>query len=179
MRISETCAGREEAIIHLFTASFTASEGAAEGALIGDLARKLLLGTAGKDLHVFTADGATGPVAAAIFTRLAFARDGRTVLLLSPMAVAPGHQRRGVGQALLRHALARLRAGGVDVVMTYGDPAFYGKVGFRPVSETTVPAPLPLSRPEGWIGQALTRERIAPFAGPCSCAPALHDPVFW
>jgi putative acetyltransferase len=33
--------------------------------------------------------------------------------------------------------------------MTYGDPAYYGKVGFLPVAEHVVPAPFPLSMPIG------------------------------
>jgi hypothetical protein len=38
---------------------------------------------------------------------------------------------------------------GIDTFMTYGDPAYYGKVGFLPVAEHVVPAPFPLSMPIG------------------------------
>lgn len=179
MRISKTIEGREEAIARLFTDAFTAAEGATEGALVGKLARALLRTTPAGDLHAFTAETDSGLIAAVLFTSLGCADDPRRVVLLSPMAVAPGHQRRGLGQALLRAALADLREGGVDIVMTYGDPAFYGKLGFRPVPEETLPAPLPLSRPEGWIGLPLSEERIRPLKGRCTCAQALNDPAIW
>jgi predicted N-acetyltransferase YhbS len=118
-------------------------------------------------------------VGGAVFTRLAFADDPRTVFILAPMAVATDRQGQGIGQALLRHALDALQAEGVDVAMTYGDPAFYGKVGFLSVSTQTVAAPQPLSQPEGWVGQSLTGAPLSPLRGPCTCVAALNDPAFW
>ena len=87
------------------------------------------------DIRVFCAEDEDRVIGAAVFTRLSFPEDLRRVVLLSPMAVAVGRQRQGVGQALLAHALAALRSEGVEVAITYGDPAFYGKVGFMPISE--------------------------------------------
>ena len=51
-------------------------------------------------------------------------------LALAPLAVLPDHQRRGVGSALARAALARARQGGWAAVFVLGDPAFYGRFGF-------------------------------------------------
>lgn len=170
---------READLVDLVTATFSASEGAGEGALVGGLARALLSETAPDDLRVFTASDGGVLVGAAIFTRLRYPEDPRTVFLLSPMAVATDRQGQGVGQALLRHALAELRADGVDVAITYGDPAFYGKVGFLPLTEDVAAAPLPLHQPEGWIGQSLTGAPLKPLAGPCSCVEALNDPRLW
>jgi putative acetyltransferase len=179
MQFSSDHNGHEAAIADLFAATFTASEGADEGTLIGDLARDLLMRTAPDDIRVFTALGDGALIACAIFTRLRYARDPRKVFLLSPMAVSTDRQRQGVGQALLRHALADLRAAGVDVATTYGDPSFYGRVGFMPVTETTVPAPRPLSQPQGWIAQSLTGAALSPLQGPATCVAALDDPAFW
>ena len=53
----------------------------------------------------------------------------RPALALAPVAVTPGAQGRGIGAALVREALAR--AGGAAVVVL-GDPAYYGRFGFRP-----------------------------------------------
>lgn len=166
-------------IAALFTQSFTASEGAAEGALVGGLARDLLASTPAADLHCFTARDAGTLVAAVLFTRLHYAQDPRHVVLLSPMAVASDRQGQGLGQALLRHALDSLRAEGVDIAITYGDPAFYGKLGFRPLSTATAAAPHPLRQPEGWIGQSLRGDALPPLAGPVRCAPALDAAEFW
>ena len=101
------------------------------------------------------------------------------VFLLSPMAVATRWQGHGLGQRLLTHALASLREAGVDVAITYGDPAFYGKVGFEPLSQSIARPPLPLSQPEGWIGQSLTKEPLAALSGTSICVAALNDPSFW
>jgi putative acetyltransferase len=179
MDFSNTVGGREQPIIDLFAATFTASEGAEEGALIGGFVARLLDSTPKQDIHVYTASDEGTLIAAAIFTRLTYAEDPRTVFILSPMAVATDRQGQGVGQALLTHALAALRAEGVDIAITYGDPAFYGKVGFASLDQAVAPAPLPLSQPQGWIGQSLTGAALTPLRGACSCVEALNDPALW
>lgn len=179
MELSRTYEGRERALVDFFTTTFTASEGAEEGAAVGGLMERLLAETAPDDLRVFIATEADAIIGAAIFSRLTFAGDDRTVFILAPMAVATARQKQGVGQSLLRHALTRLRDAGVDVAVTYGDPAFYRKVGFAPMSETEVPAPAPLSRPEGWLGQTLAGGEALRLAGPCACVAALDDPAVW
>lgn len=171
--------GREAQIVDLFRATFAASEGDQEGALIGELVRRLLHGTPAPDLHVFTAEDAGKTVGGAVFSRLAYAHDPRTVFVLGPVAVATDRQREGIGQALLHHALAALRVAGVDIVMTYGDPAYYTQVGFVPVSEGDAPAPFPLQQPEGWLGQSLTDAAMTPLKGPSRCVAALDDPAYW
>lgn len=57
------------------------------------------------------------------------------VLVLSPLSVRPDRQRRGVGQALVRAALADLRDGGHRLVFLEGSPAYYPRLGFRPGGE--------------------------------------------
>jgi putative acetyltransferase len=53
---------------------------------------------------------------------------------LAPMAVAPAHQRRGIGGALMRAGLAACRAAGAPFVVVLGDPAYYGRFGFVPAA---------------------------------------------
>ena len=170
---------RADQIAQLFKDSFTDSEGAEEGAVIHDLARDLLTTTPKDDLRVFVAEADGTLRGCVISTRLRFAKDPRTAFLLSPMAVATTSQGQGIGQALIRHALEVLQAEGVDVAVTYGDPRFYGRVGFEPVTTDTVPAPLPLNMPEGWIAQSLTDAPLTPLVGPSLCAPALDRPDIW
>lgn len=179
MRVVTGAHGREAAIIGLFEESFTASEGADEGALIGGLVRDLLGRTPAEDLRVFCAEEAGAPIGAAVFSRLRYAQDSRRVFLLSPMAVAPGHQRRGVGQALISRALEALRGEGVEVAVTYGDPAYYGRVGFAPITEAQARAPLPLSMPQGWIGQALDGGAMPELRGKSRCVAALNRADIW
>lgn len=168
-----------DAIVALFVESFTQAEGADEGAFIEDLVRQFINEADVQDVHVFLAWDKTALVGGCILSPLEFSQDSRRVYLLSPVAVASETQGQGVGQALLRHAFQSLRAQGADAVVTYGDPAFYGKVGFMPVSVETVPAPHPLSQPEGWLAQSLTDEALTPFIGPVRCAKPLDDPAFW
>ncbi|MEH1129267.1 GNAT family N-acetyltransferase [Micromonospora sp. CPCC 206061] len=49
---------------------------------------------------------------------------------LSPLAVAPKWQRRGIGSALIRAGLRHLDERGVPLVFLEGDPHFYSRVGF-------------------------------------------------
>ena len=51
--------------------------------------------------------------------------------LIGPMAVLPAFQSQGIGSALMEEALRRLRAEGTDGAALVGDPAYYGRFGFR------------------------------------------------
>lgn len=179
MRFSTELQGRDDELVELFTATFTASEGEEEGALIGGLVRGLLSDTAEQDLVVIVAEENGRLIGGILASRLLYEQDKRTLFILAPVAVATAQQRKGVGQRLLTHALAALRRARVDVVMTYGDPNFYSKVGFRPISEADARAPFALSHPEGWLALSLTDQPVTPLEGPSRCVAALSDPVFW
>jgi len=171
--------GCAEELIALFRASFTASEGAAEGAVIAEFVARMEATVDDADLVVVSARDGGDLVGAAIFSRMTYPGDARTVFILSPMAVSPDHQGKGVGQALLAYAFDHLRREGVEVVLTYGDINFYGKVGFAQVSEAVAAPPLPLSYPEGWLAQSLTGETLVPLTGASRCVEALNDPALW
>ena len=179
MEITVGFAGREDTLIDLFAATFSDSEGPEEGALVGDLTRDLLADTPTTDIDVFCAEDDGAVIGAAVFTDLSFADDSRSVVLLSPMAVSSRHQRRGVGQGLINYALEALRARGVDVAITYGDPAYYARVGFRPITEQQARPPQPLSHPHGWLGRPLTQREFPNLQGPSTCVSALSRPEIW
>lgn len=88
MDFSNKTVGVEEQIIDLFAATFTASEGAEEGDLIGNLVSRLLSNTPHEDIYVFTSRDDGEIVGGAIFSRLIYADDPRSVFILSPMAVS-------------------------------------------------------------------------------------------
>jgi len=50
---------------------------------------------------------------------------------LGPISVLPAWQGRGVGAALMRAALEALREMGAAGCVVLGDPAFYGRFGFK------------------------------------------------
>ena len=51
--------------------------------------------------------------------------------LLGPVAVQPARQGEGIGRALVEAGLDALRARGACGCVLVGDPAFYGRFGFR------------------------------------------------
>ncbi len=53
------------------------------------------------------------------------------IVNLSPLAVAPQHQRRGIGSALVREATARADDLEEPLVVLEGSPRFYGRLGFE------------------------------------------------
>ena len=166
-------------IINVFHNSFSASEGESEGALIRTLVEHLLENIPKPDIFVFTALHDDTVIGCGIFSRLTYSDDVRNVFILSPMAIHPNHQNKGIGQNLLRESIAALRTHGIDILMTYGDPNYYGKIGFLPVTEQIAPPPFPLSMPIGWIGQSLRGPEIAPLQGTCTCVSALNNPAIW
>ena len=50
---------------------------------------------------------------------------------LGPISVVPEWQRRGIGSQLMREALQLLRERGAAGCVLLGDPAYYGRFGFR------------------------------------------------
>lgn len=50
---------------------------------------------------------------------------------LAPVSVAAAERRRGIGDRLIRAGLRRLGDDGVRAVIVLGDPAYYGRFGFR------------------------------------------------
>lgn len=67
--------------------------------------------------------------------------DGSPVLALAPLAVAPDHQRHGIGSTLVREALRRVSAGPTATVVVLGDPAYYGRFGFQPARQLGITGP--------------------------------------
>jgi putative acetyltransferase len=69
----------------------------------------------------------------------------RRILVLTPMAVRPDRQRRGIGAAIVRTAVAAADERGEPLVLVEGIPAYYPRFGF--VSATGIG----LERPEEQI----------------------------
>lgn len=165
-------------VTKLFKSAFTASEGKAEGEQIGKLVSQLCSSTDNTDIICIGAYENELLVGTIFFTRLRF-EEPVLVYMLAPVAVSPEHQGKGVGQALIRHGLNELKKRSVAIAITYGDPAFYTRVGFRPLSEKRIKAPLRLSMPEGWLGQSLTEESIPMISDRPTCVKEFNDSAYW
>jgi putative acetyltransferase len=53
---------------------------------------------------------------------------------LGPMAVAPGHQRQGIGSRLVEAGIERLRRAACPFIIVIGHPSFYPRFGFQPAA---------------------------------------------
>lgn len=75
-------------------------------------------------------------------------------LALAPVAVVPDHQGEGVGSRLVRTGLDLARERGWRSVFVLGDPAFYGRLGFR--ADLAAGAVVP------WAGPAFQAIELVP-----------------
>jgi putative acetyltransferase len=85
----------------------------------------------------------------------------RDVLTLSPLAVRPDVQRRGIGSALVVEALRRADATGASLVTLEGSPAYYSRFGFRDARTLGVTIDLPDWAPRD-AGQVYLRSAYDP-----------------
>jgi putative acetyltransferase len=87
-------------------------------------------------LSLVACDGAT-VVGHVLFTRNLLDAPPRLVdvQVLSPVAVLPEHQRRGVGAGLIARGVAELDNRGVPAIFLEGSPAYYPRVGFAPAGD--------------------------------------------
>lgn len=74
-------------------------------------------------------------------------------LLLGPVAVHPTRQGEGLGRALIEESLCSAAPLGWDRVMLVGDAPYYGKFGFKRLSQVVMPPP---TNPERVLGRAIT-----------------------
>ncbi len=96
------------------------------------------------------------------------------LLLLGPLAVAPEVAGRGIGSALMRHAINRATELGHGAIMLVGDAAYYSRFGFSVEKTGGLIMPRPVERSRllgcelvpGYLDEAagllVTNGRLAP-----------------
>jgi len=169
---------KQKDVEELFTSVFTSSEGEKEGKLVGNLSSQLASSIDNNEIICFGAYENETLIGSIFLTHLRFS-DPIQVYMLAPVAVSTKHQGKGIGQALINFGLNELKNRSVNIAITYGDPSFYTKVGFEPLSENVIQAPQKLSMPFGWLGQSLTREPIPTINERPVCVKEFNDPVYW
>jgi len=92
--------------------------------------------------------------------------------LLAPLAVAPNQQRNGVGRSLVRAGFDILRARDTRTALVLGDPAYYGRFGFKPEWYVHPPYALPKEWREAWQSVRLFEAGAIPKG-------TLSVPKFW
>ncbi len=171
-------AADREAAIELVRMTFRQSDGDEEARAVSGLVARYFERFPRADLMGFCAFDGEALIGCVFFSRLQFPESEASVFLLSPMAVHPDFQGKGIGQNLIHFAHDDLRQRGVQLVVTYGDPAFYSKTGYQPVTVSAIAAPHPLSMPQGWIAQSLDGSPLR-VHGHSACVPELDAPELW
>ncbi len=93
----------------------------------------------------------------------------RRILTLGPIAVAPDHQRRGIGSALIEATIAEATALGWPVIVLVGHSTYYPRFGFDSARSIGLVPPqawpddlwMALRLP-GWAPDLVGRVRYAP-----------------
>ncbi len=91
---------------------------------------------------------------------------------VGPVSVLPERQRRGIGKALIREGLARLKALGSQGCVLAGDPNYYQRFGFRHIPELVlegIPPQYFLALP---LGETTPRGTVVFHAGFTATGPA-------
>jgi putative acetyltransferase len=136
--------GEEEAILAVVFAAFTSPGRAGHEEV--DIVRGSWAAAAPKDRLELVADvdGAVAGHVLAVPGRL----DGKATAVagVAPVCVAPAHQGRGVGTALMWELVQRAEQRRWPLLVLLGEPAFYTRFGFEPTG------PLGLTYPPAGAG---------------------------
>lgn len=96
----------------------------------------------------FTAVDAKGKLVGTLRLWDVVAGSAGAALLLGPLAVDCKHQNKGIGAALMRHALAEATRLGHAAIILVGDAPYYARFGFSggPMADLHLPGPVDRAR---------------------------------
>jgi putative acetyltransferase len=93
--------------------------------------------------------------------------------VLSPLAVAAAHRRRGVGTSLAERGIEVLVERDVPAVFLEGDPSYYARIGF------VAAGPLGFRKPSLRIPDAAFQVRTLPAYAPWMIGTLVYPDAFW
>ena len=169
---------KPKSVQQFFKKVFTKSESTKEGNIVGNLSYKLaklideenIIGIEGK---------INNKIVAYIFLTKLYFKEDYLVYLLAPVAVDNNYQKKGLGQKIIQFALRYLKKQNADILMTYGDPNYYSKSGFKKTKVTLIPAPYKLSQPIGWLVNKISSKRSIKLISKPKCVLPFRDKKLW
>lgn len=165
-----------EAVLHVERQAF-GREGEAE------LVRELLADPTAHPLISLLALEDETPIGHILMTSAALEgkhSDAR-IMILAPLAVLPGYQRKGVGGALTKDALARASEMDVDLVFVLGHPEYYPRYGFTPAGSHgfEAPYPIPPKDADAWMVAEINKNKIGDLHGRVMPAETFRRSKLW
>jgi predicted N-acetyltransferase YhbS len=122
----------------------------------------------------FTAVAQDGKVVGTIRLWNVIAGSAGPALLLGPLAVNKSQRGRGLGKALMEHALNSAKVLGHDTVLLVGDGSYYSRFGFGEALTRSLHLPGPVER-DRFLGLEITPHALDGAEGLVSAAGALAD----
>jgi predicted N-acetyltransferase YhbS len=119
----------------------------------------------------FTAASGTGRIIGTVRLWDIIAGSAGPSLLLGPLAIDARLRGRGVGKALIRHAINTAKVLGHESILLVGDAPYYAKFGFSPEHTRSLHLPGPVER-ERFLGLELVSEALDGAEGLISAAGA-------
>lgn len=178
MEFKELFVADSDRVINLFRRVFTESESLEEGESLAQLVSALIPLTESENVACFGAFE-EGDLVGSIFLSPLTYPDGSVVYLLSPVAVSSSLQGKGVGTGLIKHVMDSLKGSDSELVVTYGDPAFYGRLGFETIDARELAAPVELSMPFGWQVVNVNGYPVNAPAGKPTCVEPFRATGLW
>ncbi|MEO1102371.1 MAG: N-acetyltransferase [Pseudomonadota bacterium] len=105
--------------------------------------------------------------------------EGIAASLIAPLGIVGHAQRRGCGGQLVVSAVNAAKAAGAQFVFVFGDPAYYGRLGFKSAVPFRVQPPHPVGAHEDAFMVHVTSGSALPPAGKLACAQSLDHPALW
>ncbi|MEL7512901.1 MAG: N-acetyltransferase [Cyanobacteria bacterium J06554_3] len=97
--------------------------------------------------------------------------------ILTPLGVVPSWQGKGIGTQLVKLGMQHLSERGVDSLLVYGDPNYYGRFGFSAVAAECFVSPYQLQYPFGW--QAIDLRDCTKVSAKVKVVSSLQNPALW
>ncbi len=167
----------EDSLRNVYRAAFAADQWEPIAALAVDLLRE----TTVPEVIKLIAEQDGRIIGHVAFSPVSLASTGNPLgYILAPLAVEPAAQRSGVGSKLVHEGLQQITDSAGGIVFVYGDPNYYGRFGFVPVSPEQHQPPFPLEFPDGWNAwDSQTGQPPTSDSGPIRCVGSLNKPELW